>query len=171
MEEKILNILIVEDDQLDAELIQYNLKRFGYTFVSKVVDTRKTYIEALATFNPDIILSDYSMPRFDGMTSLLTRNDICPFTPFIVVTGSTNEETAVVCIKAGASDYVLKDNLKRLGPAVKGALKQSQVQKDKQKLIEELRESENFNRLLVENQIDLISRWDLDFKLTFINKA
>ncbi len=171
MEEKKLKILLVEDDPLDVELIQYELKRFGFAFTTKAVDTRSAYLEGLATFSPDIILSDYSMPRFDGMNSLLIRNEICPFIPFIIVTGAINEETAVVCIKAGANDYILKNNLIRLGAAVKSALEQSEVQKEKQRLIEELQKSENFNRLLVENQVDLISRWDTDFKLTFINDA
>jgi len=171
MEEKILNILIVEDDQLDVELIQYELKKFGFAFKSLVVDNKSEYLEALRNYNPDIILSDYSMPKFDGMTSLLTRNEKCPLIPFIVVTGSINEETAVVCIKAGANDYIIKDNLKRLGPAVKAAIEQSEIQKEKLRLIEVLRESETFNRLLVENQVDLICRWNLDFKLTFVNNA
>jgi PAS domain S-box-containing protein len=171
MEEKKLKILLVEDNPMDAELNVYELNKFGYNFNSKVVDTKSAYLEAIATFEPDIILSDYSMPRFDGMTSLLIRNETCPFVPFIVVTGSINEETAVICIKAGANDYVLKNNLKRLGSAVKSALEQSEIQKEKALLIEELRVSENFNRLLVEYQVDLISRWDLNFDLIFVNDS
>jgi len=171
MEENKIKILLVEDDPIDVELILYELKRFGFNFNSQVVDTRSEYLEALSVFKPDIILSDYSMPKFDGMTCLLTRNERCPEIPFVVVTGSINEETAVVCIKAGANDYILKDNLKRLGPAVKAAIEHCKIQKEKQQLIDDLKQSENFNRLLVENQADLICRWNTDFSLTFINKA
>ena len=71
---------------------------------------------------PDLILSDYTLPRFDGMTALSLARERAPAVPFLIVTGSVNEETAVGCMKAGATDYLLKSNLARIGPAIEGAL-------------------------------------------------
>ena len=65
-------------------------------------------MDLLVSYNPDIILSDFNMPSFDGLSALKIAQQICPFTPFIMVTGSINEDTAVDCMKAGASDYVFK---------------------------------------------------------------
>src|SRR5450759_1854061 len=114
--EETLKILFVEDVLSDAELIWREIEKNGIDFTKLLVDKRKDFLEGLKSFIPDIIISDYSLPQFDGMTALLLRNELTPFTSFILVTGSLNEEVAVECIKAGADDYILKENLSRLGP-------------------------------------------------------
>jgi PAS domain S-box-containing protein len=119
--EKKIRILYVEDVPTDAELILLELSLNGISYSHIIVETKKDYIEALISFVPDIIISDYSLPQFDGMNALSLRNEIAPQTPFILVTGSANEEVAVECMKAGADDYILKRNLSRLIPAIKTA--------------------------------------------------
>jgi CheY-like chemotaxis protein len=96
-----LKILFVEDVIRDAELNWREIEKNGIAFKKLLVDNRKDFLEGLESFKPDIIISDYSLPQFDGMQALLLRNEIAPQTPFIVVTGSVNEEVAVECMKAG----------------------------------------------------------------------
>ena len=117
-----LQVLILEDEASDAELAIHELRATGLDFVWRRVSTRNEFLEAMRTFRPDIVLSDYKLPRFDGLAALRIVLEIAPATPLILLTGSTNEETAVECMKAGATDYVLKDRLGRLGQAVRSAL-------------------------------------------------
>jgi CheY-like chemotaxis protein len=111
-----IRILFVEDVQADAELIWNEIKKSGIVFEKKLVDNRIDYIEALKSFEPELIISDYALPQFDGMSALLLKNETLPDIPFILVTGSINEEIAVELMKAGADDYLLKQNLSRLVP-------------------------------------------------------
>src|SRR5690242_8275245 len=113
-----LKILMLEDVPMDAELLEFELRRSRIAFEGRRVDNRAAFLEALGSFAPDVILADYTLPGFDGMTALLLAKEAAPITPFIVVTGSINEETAVGCMRAGASDYLLKNNLARIGPAI-----------------------------------------------------
>ena len=102
-----LQILVLEDVPTDAELMERQLKNAGVDFVSRRVDDKASFLRELEQFPPDIILSDYSMPQFNGMEALELLQEQEKSVPFIVVTGSINEETAVKCIKSGAADYVL----------------------------------------------------------------
>ena len=117
-----VRILIVEDVPEDAELEVEALKAAGLDVTWTRVETTPSFIEQIGLFHPDLILSDYSLPRLNGMDALVVARDLVPRTPFLVVTGSINEETAVSCMKAGAWDYILKDHLGRLSFAVSGAL-------------------------------------------------
>ncbi len=94
------------------------------------------------TFRPDLILSDYTLPRFDGMAALSLARERAPATPFLIVTGSVNEETAVGCMKAGATDYLLKSNLARIGPAIEAALARVESRAEKARAEAALRRSE-----------------------------
>ena len=122
MAEQALRILILEDIPMDAELVEYELERAGMPFVARMVDNRESYLHQLTEFLPDIILSDYTLPNFDAMSALELARARFPTLPFLIVTGSVNEETAVGCMKAGATDYLLKSNLARIGPAIEAAL-------------------------------------------------
>jgi PAS domain S-box-containing protein len=124
-------ILLVEDDINDAELNIREIKKVLPDSVFMRVDEKKSFIDHLKKFKPDLIISDYNMPVFDGLAALHIATEICPSTPFIIVTGSINEDTAVECMKSGATDYVLKDSLKRLGSAIIGALKQRDIKLEK----------------------------------------
>jgi two-component system sensor kinase len=137
-----LRILILEDVPMDAELVEYELARADIPFQTRCVDTRDDFLGALDEFRPDLILSDYTLPRFDGMAALKLARERAPAVPFLIVTGSVNEETAVGCMKAGASDYLLKSNLARIGPAIEAALARVQARSEKARAEFALRQSE-----------------------------
>lgn len=135
-------ILLVEDELYDAELNIREIKRALPASVFERVDNRNDYLISLEAFSPDIIISDYNLPTFDGLSALKIAIEKYPLTPFIIVTGSINEDTAVECMKAGATDYVLKDSLKRLGSAIHSALSQHDLRVEKYESEKRLRESE-----------------------------
>lgn len=137
-----IRILIVEDLPDDAELIERVLRGSIPNSDFLRVDARPAYVEALASFAPHLILCDYRLPEFDGMSALELAVKACPETPFIVVTGSISEDTAVECMKLGAWDYVIKDHIKRLVPAVTSAFEQKRIRVARRHAEDALRESE-----------------------------
>ncbi|MEE4197060.1 MAG: PAS domain S-box protein [Bacteroidales bacterium] len=153
---KTIKILIVEDLPTDVELAVREIKKENIDFTYQVVDTEPEFKKALAGFIPDIIISDYSMPDFDGMKALKITRSEDSILPFIVLTGSMNEETAVACMKAGANDYVLKEKIKRLPFALLEALEKSKIKAEKEKIKKQLSESEEKYRSLIENSADAI---------------
>lgn len=140
--DKFYQILLVEDEAQDAELNIREIKKVLPNSKFEITDNRNRYMDLLLSYRPDIILSDFNMPSFDGLSALKIAQEMCPHTPFIMVTGSINEDTAVECMKAGASDYVLKDSLKRLGSAIINALKQRDLGIEKFESEKRLIESE-----------------------------
>ena len=104
-------ILIVEHDSLDIELVQHELRKGGIVFVSEAVQQEADYRAALERFLPDIILSDYSFPSFDGLAAFEIRQAMAPEIPFLFVTGSLGEETSVDLIKKGVTDFISKDKM------------------------------------------------------------
>ena len=140
--EKEYRILILEDLPSDAELAHQELKKFLENFTVKVVDTEKGFVQALEEFRPDMIISDYHLPAFDGLSALRITREKSPLTPFIIFTGSINEETAVECIQAGADDYVIKESIIRLAPAVLGAMEKKKTERERLNAVQALRESE-----------------------------
>jgi two-component system cell cycle sensor histidine kinase/response regulator CckA len=152
-----LRILILEDVPMDAELVEYELERAHVPFLSRRVDSRESFLRELDEFNPDLILSDYTLPRFDGMTALSLARERAPSIPFLIVTGSVNEETAVGCMKAGATDYLLKSNLARIGPAIEAALERERAHAEKVRAESALAASERRFRSLVQNSSDLVT--------------
>ena len=121
-----LQILMLEDVATDAELVRRELDREGFTFDAQRVTTREAFEEALADEDLDLILADYSLPGFDGMTALDLATDKRPHVPVVFVSGAIGEERAIETLKRGATDYVLKDQLSRLGPAVRRALREAE---------------------------------------------
>ena len=112
-----LQVLILEDCALDAELMLDHLRDAGFEPQARVVDTEPAY---LAQLDPrlDLVLSDFSMPQFDARRALQLLKERGFEVPFIIVSGHIGEDVAVQCMREGASDYLLKDRLARLGPAV-----------------------------------------------------
>ena len=135
-------ILIVEDQSDDYELAQREVRKALKNCVFQRVETRKEYLKALKTFEPDLILSDYSLPNFNGMQALKLATERAPLTPLVIWTGSISEDTAVDCMKAGAVNYVLKENIKRLAPAVVHALEERRLFIERKQVEDELRASE-----------------------------
>ena len=137
-----LRILILEDVPTDAELIQFELVEAGTTFTPMCVADKASYLKALAEFSPDIILSDYSLPSFDGISALKIAVSKCPDIPFIFVSGALGEETAIELLKQGATDYVLKSRLSRLAPAVARALQEVGERRERKAAEEALQKRE-----------------------------
>src|SRR5687768_13813254 len=103
-----IKILILEHNPNDIGLLQDELNKSGVNYILKVVQTRKEYEHVLSSFNPDLILANYSLPCFDGLAAFRIRQHMAPETPFIIVSGTIGEENAVELIRMGVTDYVLK---------------------------------------------------------------
>ncbi len=138
-----LKILILEDVQFDAELMEYEMRREGVNFISRRVETEKRFIDELDDFNPDVILVDHSLPQFDGITALEIVKNKTPDTPFIFVSGKIGDEFAVDVLKKGATDYVFKNNLSKLVPAVERALNERSELMERRRAEEELKTAYN----------------------------
>jgi diguanylate cyclase (GGDEF)-like protein/PAS domain S-box-containing protein len=128
-----IRVLIAEDVPTDAELSVRELKRAGLRVVHRIEDTEAGFRGAVAEFAPQIILSDFTMPRFDGMRALDLARELVPDTPFIFVSGTLGEEYAIRALKNGATDYVLKTNLIRLPAAVERALAEAQARAERRR--------------------------------------
>jgi DNA-binding response OmpR family regulator len=116
-------VLIVEDRPEDRELIEHELANAKIRFESLNVTTREDFLQALRSFKPDIVLSDFSLPEFDALEAIGILRRYESAVPLILVTGAQSEEIAVECMKRGADDYIMKSTLKRLPSAVLNALK------------------------------------------------
>ena len=147
---KLLNVLIVEDSEADAELIRYELRNAGFDLVCTRVQSEPDFLEALAR-KPDIVLSDYSMPHFSGLRAAELTRDSSLGVPFILVSGTVGEETAVEAMKCGATDYLLKDRLARLGQAVKRALSEARERARLKRAEDELQTTHAQLRQLLEH--------------------
>jgi signal transduction histidine kinase len=136
-----LRILLLEDNAPHAELVVHFLRDSGIKFNVTRVETREAYLEQIEQHPPDMILSDYALPSFDGYAALAIAKEKVPDTPFIFVTGTMGEEVAIETLKSGATDYVLKTRLARLGPAVQRALRESADRRERQRAEDKLRRS------------------------------
>jgi signal transduction histidine kinase len=145
---KEIHILMLEDDAADVELTRYALRKGGLSFSLAQVETQADYVRELAHHPPALILSDYSLPGFNGHEALAIACQSCPETPFIFVTGTMGEEVAIETLKSGATDYVLKTRLSRLMPAVNRALREAEERTQHRQAEEQLRESHEQLRAL-----------------------
>ena len=162
-----VRVLIVDDRAVDAELAEREVKRALTHCTFARVDTADSYLAALATFQPDLILSDYAMPAFDGLAAVRLAREHAPLTPVIIVTAAINEDTAVECMKAGAVDYVIKEHIKRLGQAVVQALEQKRVRQARRQAEHDLR----IKSFAVESSTAAICLGDLDGRIFYANDA
>ena len=134
-----LRVLLLEDDPLDVELILANLEAGGIDCTADRVQTRADFEAALARTTYHVILADFSLPMFDGLSALGIARTVCPLTPFIFVSGAIGEEQAIETLKNGATDYVLKQRLDRLVPSMWRALREAEERAERKRLEEELR--------------------------------
>ena len=155
-----LRVLILEDRATDAELMLHELRRVGYEPDWRRVETELDYLTCLVP-TLDVILADYTLPQFDALRALHFLQDRGLDIPFIVVTGSVGEEAAVECMKQGATDYLLKDRLGRLGAAVERALQQKHLRDEKRQAEAALRESEERWQFALEGSGDGVWDWNL----------
>jgi two-component system cell cycle sensor histidine kinase/response regulator CckA len=137
-----LRLLQLEDNTVDAELITATLIEGGISCQSQIVDTRQAFVAALKEGRMDLILADYSIPGFDGMTALILARQHCPDVPFLFVSATIGEELAIDAMHQGATDYVLKQGLGRLVPSVQRALRELDDRAERKRAEEALRQSE-----------------------------
>lgn len=134
-----LVIIHLEDNPNDAELIEAMLESEEMACEIRRVETQPDFLSAITMTSADLILSDYALPTFDGLSALMLARTHCPDVPFIFVTGAMGEERAVESMKQGATDYVLKQNLARLGPVARRALQEAEDRRKHQQAEDELR--------------------------------
>ena len=127
-----IRVLLVEDMVAEAELIMHQLRRAGIQATCKRVAREAALRDALREFHPDIVLSDFTMPGFDGMSALKIVHEVAPEVPFVFVSGTIGEELAIEALRQGAVDYVLKSNLRRLVPAISRALEEAAARRQRQ---------------------------------------
>ena len=133
---------MLEDNALDAELCVRTLKGAGLDFSYQRVETRAAFEAALQEFHPDLVLSDFSLPAYNGADALRHVREVAPDTPVIMLTGALGEEAAVELLNAGARDYVLKDRLVRLPHAIERVLAETELERQRRESVRLLRESE-----------------------------
>jgi two-component system cell cycle sensor histidine kinase/response regulator CckA len=152
---KSIRVLFVEDSEDDMLLIIRELRRSGYDPLFKRVDTAEAMLELIEKERWDIIISDYSMPRFNGLKALKLYQDHNLPIPFIVVSGTIGESFAVETMKAGAHDYMMKGHLKRLAPAIERELREAKSRRERRKALRELKDSETRFQDLYDNAPDM----------------
>lgn len=128
-----LRYVHVEDSEADAELIRETLAAEGYDCTAVRVETRQAFDEAIGREAFDLVISDFALPSFDGLSALAIALERKPGTPFILVSGTLGEEQAIESLKRGATDYVLKHRLTRLGPAVRRALEEARTRRERRR--------------------------------------
>ena len=149
-----IRILMIEDVSADVVMINHALREGGLNFRTKRVESREEFVRELEQEPPDVILSDHGLPGFDGFSALAIAKDKCPDVPFIFVTSALGEQLTIETFVSGATDYVLKNRLRGLVPAVQRALGEAEARRRQRETDQALRESEERFRMLVEGVKD-----------------
>jgi len=167
----VTRVLIVEDRPEDRELIEHELRSAKVSFEARTVVTREEFLQALRTFKPDIVLSDFTLPEFDALEAIEILRRYENGVPFILVTGAQSEEIAVECMKRGADDYIMKSTLKRLPSAMMNALRNRATEQHVAATEETLREQERQYRTIAEHTRDLIYILDAQGQFTYASPS
>src|SRR5437016_10276635 len=167
---KTLRVLHVEDSEKDAALLTRYLTRAGYTLTSERVQTAAAMKAALESQEWDVVLCDYSMPHFNAVTALAVLKETALDLPFIIISGTVGESVAVEAMRAGAHDYLMKDNLVRLGPTIERELHEAENRRGRRETEAELRESEAQYRRLLETTNEGVWVLDAELKTTCVNR-
>ena len=164
-----LRILIVEDSEDDTQLLLHQLRRGGYDPMHERVDSAATMEQALARQQWDMVIADYGIPNFNSMAALALLKERGHDLPFIIVSGTITEETAVATMKAGAHDYLLKGNLKRLIPAIERELREAKSRRERRRAEEALRESEKRLQAILDNSPAIIFLKNTEGRYLYVN--
>lgn len=154
--------MILEHDPHDLELLVRTLKKSDLEYESSVADSEEAYVAALRSFDPDIVLSDFSLPTFDGLSAFQIKMKLRPETPFILVSGTIGEERAVDLIKMGITDYALKEKMYVVPLKIRRALTEAQERREKARAEKELESSRQHLQKIMDGSLDLICTIDLD---------
>lgn len=168
---KLLRVLIVEDSENDAELLVHDLKRCGYDVIHERVQDADQMRAALARTTWDAVISDYTLPRFNGSAALHVLKATHQDLPFIIVSGTIGEETAVAALKAGAHDFLVKGKLARLAPAIERELREVSERRQHLCAQKALQQSEARFRSLVEHAVFGIYQATVDGRFLAVNPA
>ncbi len=166
-----LRILYLEDNKQDVVIAQEKLEEEGYICQLTHVETQADYVQALDKGGFDLILADYNLPSFDGLSALALAREKTPDIPFIFLSGVMGEEVAIETLRNGATDYVLKDRLSRLVPAIRRALEEAEEHLERRKAEEALEKLSRQNELILNSAREGIIGLDLDGNHTFVNSA
>lgn len=159
---KELNIIMIEDTPSDVDLIQHELKKGKISFKAEVVSSESSFVTLLDKYTPDIILSDFSMPSFDGLSALKIAQEKKPEVPFVFVSGTIGEERAIEALKSGATDYILKDHLTGLVPKLKRALNEAKERLERIEAEKRLKKSEK--QLAEAQEVARIGSWEFNLE-------
>ncbi|HEX2583993.1 MAG TPA: response regulator, partial [Steroidobacteraceae bacterium] len=166
-----LHIVILEDSAVDAELMEMELRKGGVMARCSRVETAKEFTHVMDTDTVDLILADYTLPEFDGLSALSMLRSRFPDVPFIFVSGSLGEERAIEALKSGATDYVLKERLQRLPAVVMRALTEASERRQRRHAQLALEEQRVLLRAIIDNLPEHIYAVDATSRLTVINQA
>jgi PAS domain S-box-containing protein len=164
-----LNILMLEDIPIDAEMIERELQNANILYSARRVASKNKFIKELEISYPDIVLADYSLPQFSGLEALKVVREKKKRIPFILVTGMKNEEIAVECLKKGADDYILKSSLRRLPGAIQNALEKQRAEQENERLEEELRRSQKQMLTIFESITDAFFSVNKSWYVMYLN--
>src|SRR5689334_18529919 len=168
--EKILKVLHVEDQEQDVALLTRHLRRAGYQPLSERVDTPEAMRAALETSEWDVILCDYTMPKFSALSALTVLRETGLDIPFIVISGTIGEAVAVEVMRAGANDYLMKDNLARLAPTIERELQEAENRRARRQAEERLHKTETEYRRLLDTSYEGIWVVDAELRTTYVNR-
>jgi PAS domain S-box-containing protein len=161
----LINLLHLEDDPVDAELVQATLEDAGVCYRIRCVQTREAFETALVQGGIDLILADYRLPMFDGISALWLSQELGPDIPFIFVSGTMGEEAAISALTQGATDYVLKHNLARLPSAVERALQEARNQRERRQAQADIRK---LSQVVEQSPVSIVIT-DIEGRIEFVN--